>query len=53
MTSQIEKFVGAAFDGQKAMEADNDWWKGYWYRGQAIVNMLKNKKVRSQLASVA
>jgi hypothetical protein len=25
------------------MEADPDWWKGHWYRGQALMKMLKGK----------
>lgn len=39
----MDKFVAAAFDGQRCMEADPDWWKGHWYRGQALMKMLRNK----------
>ena len=39
-----ERWVPAAFDGQKAIDADPDWWKGYWYKGQALLGQLKGKK---------
>ena len=35
----MDKFVAAAFDGQRCMEVDPDWWKGYWYRGQALMKV--------------
>lgn len=28
---------------QRCIEVDPDWWKGYWYRGQALLKMLRNK----------
>mmetsp|Transcript_12641 Transcript_12641/g.16310 ORF Transcript_12641/g.16310 Transcript_12641/m.16310 type:complete len:221 (+) Transcript_12641:17-679(+) len=39
----LDKYVAAAMYGQRCMEADPDWWKGYWYRGQALMKMLRNK----------
>ncbi len=39
----LDKFVAAAMYGQRCTEADPDWWKGYWYRGQALMKMLRNK----------
>ena len=35
----LDKFVAAAMYGQKCVEADPDWWKGHWYRGQALMKM--------------
>jgi len=37
------KAVPASSYGAKAMEVDPDWWKGYWYRAQALTHMLRNK----------
>ena len=39
----LDKYVAAAMYAQKCMEADPDWWKGHWYRGQALMKMLRNK----------
>lgn len=39
----LDKFVAAAMYGQRSIEADPDWWKGYWYRGQSLMKMLRNK----------
>ena len=39
----LDKHVAAAMYGQRCMEADPDWWKGYWYRGQALMKMMRNK----------
>ena len=39
----LDKFVAAAMYGQRCTEADPDWWKGHWYRGQALMKMLRNK----------
>uniref|UniRef100_A0A6U3SNV3 Uncharacterized protein n=1 Tax=Octactis speculum TaxID=3111310 RepID=A0A6U3SNV3_9STRA len=46
----IDKFVAAAFDGQRSMENDPTWWKGYWYRGQALMKMLQNKPPSTAMA---
>jgi len=46
----MDKFVAAAFDGQRCMEVDPDWWKGYWYRGQALMKMLKGKPPSTSMA---
>ena len=37
-------WVPAAFDGQRSIELLPDWWKGYWYHGQAILGQLKGKR---------
>jgi tetratricopeptide (TPR) repeat protein len=39
----LDKYVAAAMYGQRSVEADADWWKGHWYRGQALMKMLRNK----------
>ena len=46
----MDKFVAAAFDGQRCIEVDPDWWKGYWYRGQALMKMLKGKPPSTSMA---
>mmetsp|Transcript_11079 Transcript_11079/g.15258 ORF Transcript_11079/g.15258 Transcript_11079/m.15258 type:complete len:244 (+) Transcript_11079:1167-1898(+) len=38
------RWVPAAFDGRKSIEIDPEWWKGYWYFGQALLGQLKGKK---------
>ena len=38
------KFVAAAMYGAKSIEADGDWWKGHWYRGQALIKMAEGKQ---------
>ena len=46
----MDKFVAAAFDGQRCIEVDRDWWKGHWYRGQALMKMLKGKPPSTSMA---
>jgi len=29
---------------------DPDWWKGYWYRAQALMKMLRNKPPSTAMA---
>lgn len=51
-----ERWVPAAYDGHQAIRLDDEWWKGYWYRGQALLGQLKGKrpsKVMQQKAEVA
>jgi len=46
----LDQFVGAAYDGQLCIEVDQDWWKGYWYRGQALMKMLRNKPASTAMS---
>ena len=51
-----DRWVPAAHDGARAISLDAEWWKGYWYRGQALLGQLKGKrpsKVMQQKAEVA
>ncbi|KAH8060223.1 sulfuric ester hydrolase [Aureococcus anophagefferens] len=51
-----DRWVPAAHDGARAIALDAEWWKGYWYRGQALLGQLKGKrpsKVMQQKAEVA
>jgi hypothetical protein len=58
-TTEIGAFeVGnfAPFSCPGAVALDAEWWKGYWYRGQALLGQLKGKrpsKVMQQKAEVA
>jgi hypothetical protein len=38
-----DKFVAAAHHAAESVDADADWWKGHWYRGQALQKMVRNK----------
>lgn len=38
-----DKFVAAAHHAAESVDADTDWWKGHWYRGQALQKMVRNK----------
>lgn len=37
------RYVRAASDGQKAIEADASWWKGHFYKGQALLALVKKR----------
>ena len=37
-----DKFVAAAHHAAESVDADPDWWKGHWYRGQALQKMVRN-----------
>jgi len=39
----LDKFVGAAMYAAEATDVDPTWWKGHYYRGQALLRMTKNK----------
>ncbi|KAJ1451366.1 hypothetical protein M885DRAFT_589562 [Pelagophyceae sp. CCMP2097] len=39
----LDKHVSAANYGAESADADGDWWKGHWYRGQALIAMAKSK----------
>jgi len=38
-----DKFVAAAHHAAESVDADPEWWKGHWYRGQALQKMVRNK----------
>ena len=37
----LEKYVAASSYAGKSVAADPDWWKGHWYRGQALQKMVR------------
>ena len=39
----MDKYVAAAHNAADSVEADPEWWKGHWYRGQALLKMARNK----------
>uniref|UniRef100_A0A7S3JVZ4 Uncharacterized protein n=1 Tax=Aureoumbra lagunensis TaxID=44058 RepID=A0A7S3JVZ4_9STRA len=39
----INKLVAASMYGAEATDVDPDWWKGYFYRGQALLALVRNK----------
>jgi hypothetical protein len=38
-----EKYVAVTMFAGKAIKADPDWWKGHWYKAQALMRMIKGK----------
>ena len=36
-----DKFVAAAHHAAESVDADPEWWKGHWYRGQALQKMVR------------
>lgn len=38
-----EKLVAAAMYAAESTDVDATWWKGHWYRGQALLRMVKGK----------
>ena len=40
------KFVGAAHAGGQAAAADATWWKGHYFKGEALLALLEGKKSR-------
>lgn len=38
-----EKLVAAAMYAAESTDVDPTWWKGHWYRGQALLRMVKGK----------
>jgi tetratricopeptide (TPR) repeat protein len=49
----MKKYVGSAHDGQMSIDIDPTWWKGYWYRGQALTNMCRGKAASTAMAGRA
>lgn len=39
-----DHWVAAAHDGQRSVDLDEEWWKGHWYKGQAVLGQLKRKR---------
>lgn len=39
----MDKYVAAAHNAAESVDADCTWWKGHWYRGQALHKMARNK----------
>ena len=39
----LDKFVAAGHNAAESVDADPTWWKGHWYRGQALYKMARNK----------
>ena len=47
------RLVAVAMDGQRSADADPSWWKGHWYRGQALLFMLRGKSPSSAMSERA
>lgn len=47
------KFVGAAHAGGQAAAADATWWKGHYFKGEALLALLEGKKASSAMAGRA
>lgn len=41
-----KRYVRAASDAQSAVEADAAWWKGHFYKGQALLALVKQSRRR-------
>ena len=43
------KFVGAAHAGGQAAAADATWWKGHYFKGEALLALLEGKKATGEV----